>query len=65
MSVKFMITFFKQANQHLREGNFATAIDLYKLALQNMPDLAVVIQFNLELAQRRLIQNAAENTSLS
>lgn len=60
-----MSSLLKQANQSLRSGKYDDAIDLYARALQELPALRSVIQFNLELAQRRQRSNAAEGLSLS
>lgn len=53
------------ANQEHRLGNYATAIDLYRRALQAETKLASMIQFNLGLAQQRLLKITKESIPLS
>jgi len=58
-----MFSLFTRANQEHRLGNYANAIDLYRRALQGDTQLAGMIQFNLELAQKWLLKNTTESAS--
>ncbi|GAB3476912.1 hypothetical protein [Polaromonas eurypsychrophila] len=63
MTLSHTSSLLNQANQQLRSGNYDKATELYRGALQERPTLARMIQFNLELAQKRLLKSATEGRS--
>lgn len=60
MTSKTMSSNLKLANWQLRSGNFTKAIELYQNLLHDQPDLAGMIQFNLQLAQKKLLKNVTD-----
>jgi|GEM_PF-6132323 len=60
-----MSSFLKQANWKLRSGDHAQAIELYMRVLQEQPTLAGMIQFNLQLAQKKLLKYVTDSQSPS
>lgn len=56
------LTTLAQANQALRDGQFADAVHLYQELLRLHPALSKSISFNLSLAQRKLKANGGEAT---
>lgn len=57
-----MLSTLNQANSALRAGNFTEALKLYKLVLDEHPHLEKHIQFNIQLASKRL-SNTFKTTS--
>ena len=57
-----MASTLDQANEQLRSGQYAEAVDLYKRALQEHTELIRAIQSNLELAQNKLYLELAHDS---
>lgn len=55
-----MYSLFKKANQKFRSGNYIEAIDLYKSASREYPAIERFVQFNLQLAQKRLYREKSK-----
>jgi len=47
-------TLLSKANQHFREKQYALALKLYTQAVHDVPTIASIIQFNIQLVHRRL-----------
>ena len=54
LKTRFMITPLTEANLQLRAGKYSEAIKQYRIVLKKHPELGRFVQFNIDLAEKRL-----------